>query len=80
MAEVKMAAAVDKGDWRKVTVIAGNMRGTPTRDVVLNNNLAIFKLGYNPGKGVMDINSVVPTRSVRPGMALMMMSGRSLFL
>ncbi len=79
MAEVKMAAAVDKGDWRKVTVIAGNMRGTPTRDVVLNNNLAIFKLGYNPGKGVMDINSVVPTRSVRPGMALMMMSGRSLF-
>jgi hypothetical protein len=79
MAEVKMSAAVDKGDWKKVTVIAGNMRGTPTRDVVLNNNLAIFKLGYNAGKGVMDINSVVPTRSVRPGMSLMMMSGRSLF-
>ncbi|WP_068701554.1 DUF6057 family protein [Paludibacter jiangxiensis] len=79
MAEVKMAAAVDKGNWQKVTVIAGNMRGTPTRNVVLNNNLAIFKLGYNAGKGVMDINNVVPTPSVRPGMALLLMSGRSLF-
>jgi len=62
-----------------VLTIAVNMKDAPTHDVVLNNNLSIFKLGHVAGKGIMNVNDVVPTPSVRPGMAMLMMSGRSLF-
>jgi hypothetical protein len=43
--ELSMVAASEKGEWNDVLKLARKQQGEPTRLIVMNTNLALFKLG-----------------------------------
>ncbi|MFT3738178.1 MAG: DUF6057 family protein [Breznakibacter sp.] len=59
-AEIKMNDAMEHNDWGRVAAIARNLRGEPTRSIVLNQSLALTALGRTGGQ------RAEPARTVRP--------------
>lgn len=77
-AGIKMNTAIENNDWKRVTSIARNLRGTPTRNIVLNNNLALFKQGIDEAYA-MNIEKTASPNSIRTTMLLPLMNSRTLF-
>lgn len=69
--ELSMQTASDNEDWNKVLRLARNQKDEPTRQIVMNTNLALYKLGlasdnmFHYKNGNKEINSpsfIVPVQ------------------
>lgn len=77
--EVKMAAAIARNNFSAVVFYADRIAETPTRNIVLNNNLALMALGQ-PESRKLSLQNVVEPESPRPSIPInVYMSGRTLF-
>jgi len=71
--ELSMQAAADNEDWNEVLKIARKQEDEPTRIIVMNTNLALYKLGLATDKmfhyknGDKKINSPRPIVSIQIG-------------
>ncbi|HEX2936335.1 MAG TPA: DUF6057 family protein [Bacteroidales bacterium] len=77
--EIKMASAMERNNFREVAYYADQVKGVPTRNIVLNNNLARLAIGM-PENRALNISNTVKPNCVRPSMPIILhMSGRPLF-
>ena len=71
--ELRMSACLDKADWEGVLRVAEQSEEEPTRLMVMNKNLALFKLGragdelYQSRDGAKDPVAPFPVRMVQVG-------------
>ena len=76
--EIKMASAMERNNFREVAYYADRFPGTPTRNIVLNNNFALLAMGQ-PENRSLNLNNIVMPKCVRPSMPIIIhMSGRPL--
>lgn len=72
-AELAMHHAIEKLEWEKVLDIARTSTDTPTRLMVMNKNLALFKLGragnemFKYPDGGKEPNAAIPVRMIQIG-------------
>lgn len=77
--EIKMASAIEKNNFREVLYFADRVHGVPTRNIVLNSNMARIALGMPKNSG-FNLNNTVKPKCVRSSMPIILhMSGRPLF-
>lgn len=77
--ELKMTEAIENNDWGKVVSIGDKIKGDPTRLIIMNNNLALCKMGRAGDQMFsMSNNSMLPV-SRRPTLLMMHMGARSVY-
>lgn len=77
--ELKMTEAIENNDWAKVVSIGDKIKGDPTRLIIMNYNLALFKMGKAGDQMFsMNNNSILPV-SRRPTLLMMHMGARSVY-
>jgi hypothetical protein len=76
--EIKVNAAMENNDWPKVITLTREMNDQPTRNIVLNYQMALFMQGQPADKNFSLSNTKRPNciRPVQP--VLIQMSGRPL--
>lgn len=77
--EIKMASAMERNNFSEVVFYADRVQEIPTRNIVLNNNLARLAIGQ-PENRRLNLNNTAKPTCVRPSMPIIIhMSGRPLF-